>query len=300
MKSLPVVVLALLAWCAQAPAQEKQIKDPKVKFADDNAAIVSHYKNLGVAFEARTPENLQPRSDFRHGNVLLLTFSDEGKSQTRAGTLVRVDHDADTVWLRTQPGQPPVAIPRKSISKVEVGMKAGSGIRLAGGAAEAKQEFHNQPEIRQVVIYNGAYKTTKYFSDTLSPGEQARLAELEAAEEEAVRLQQQLDSQSDLARSVLISELAARSGIQESQRIFNDLMRQQMGYVRGNSPTHLLALLQAGQRADPPGLLTVDVAPSQAALQKARDQLRSAQSRAVYEDGRIVAVVLDDSKEVRR
>jgi hypothetical protein len=65
------------------------------------------------------------------------------------GTLVRVDRKGQRLFLGTQPGEPPVAVPNDEVKKAEVVMKPAA----PGGAAAERPE--NRPEIHRMDIRQG-------------------------------------------------------------------------------------------------------------------------------------------------
>ena len=226
----------------------------------------------------------QPAADLRHGNLVLVTLNDGTKIR---GTLVRVDRKTGKWFVRTSAGERPQAILQKDVKKIERDAKEGgtsTGIRPAG-----YQETTGQPEIHTMVVYNGSIKTMHYFGVPLSPGERERLKALEDAENEVVRLENQHRQQAQL----LQTEVAIQAERQKSHELMNLLLLQQVQSALTFDPSrsHHLFYLKGGQE----DLVKLVASPTaDGSMAKARENLRAAQTRAVYEDGHVIAVVLED------
>jgi hypothetical protein len=116
--------------------------------------------------------------EFKPGKTLTLTRRNGPAVSGRV-----VWDDGKTVYLRTRPGSPPVAVPHGDIEKREPTPAAAGQTRWANlDPAWAKQS----EEIHEVEVIEGSRRTVRYVTAPwLSPTEKQRLAELEAAENQA-------------------------------------------------------------------------------------------------------------------
>jgi hypothetical protein len=142
-------VLAGLAWAAAANAQPAPAKG-----GGEGSKITP-----GVLGEGSG-------QGLRHGMQIQVTPKG---GKTVSGTLVRADKDY--LYIRTRPGAVPM--------RVRVADR--SEIRPAANQGEA------QPEIQEVEIIEGDRKRITYVAPNLSPGEMARLRDIETAEEGVAR-----------------------------------------------------------------------------------------------------------------
>ena len=236
----------------------------------------------GGKTQKMTFEDAKKSSDFRHGALLRVTLNDDSKVE---GTLVRVDRKATRLYIRTEPGALPRAISQKEIKKVEKATR--EGIRPAGTREDAVTA-----EIQQVTIRNGASQSVHYFASNLSPEERRSLQELEDAENEFARIDRLHAHQN----AIVDTEAAIQNERLTSHHLINDLLRQQVMsgfWVQPPSPTwhHLFV------QHDQPELAKLAAAmPPFDVWSKSREQVRSLRNNAVYEDGRLVAVVVDEKK----
>jgi hypothetical protein len=280
-----VAGLSLFPGWAQA-----QIKLPV--YAEDKA------NSKNVVFQEATR-----RDDFQHGKMLAVTLT--GAKEPVRGVLVRVDRTNGRIYLRTKPGSAPRAISESEIKRVEKGV-----IQEAAFKGDV-----TAPEIEPFVIYNGARKTVSYLAPTLSPGEIARLRELEAAENEMARL----ESLATLERRVLETEIAIQTGQEKMLNLVTDLLWKQQGptanspmfapfgtyplfvgfpsvqqivYDQWPSSTNFAAaslpMVRQGTTAIP------NTSPTADSLGKARQSYAAAQRNAVIEDGRLIAVITEN------
>jgi hypothetical protein len=275
---------------ALAPAGARaQIKLPV--FEDDGGPI----KNV-VYQEAKG-------GDLQHGKLLNVTLKGD---QTVKGTLVRVDRNAKVIYLRTEPGAKPRAIKQDDITKVDKGV-----IKQASFSQDARA-----PEIRPLIIINGGKKTVSYDAPSLSPGEQAQLRELEAAENEYARIESQVNFQNQ----VLENDIALQAGQVRAQELMNELLQKREipgGYANsvaatpfysnygynfiptiGNGFEYASKFIPASYQTTPlpmvrAGTVFPNLTVPPEALSKARQSLATAQNRAVFENGRLVAFIAD-------
>lgn len=275
-----VVVLALLPLTAQA-----QIKLPV--FEEDRGPL----QNL--SFQEATS-----RADLQHGKLLRVTVA--GSKDPIRGVLVRVDRTKGRLYLRTEPGAPPRMIAISDIKSVDKGV-----IREVNFTGD-----YSSPEIMPLVVYNGLRKSVSYTAPSLSPGEMAYLRDLATAENEIARLEHQMAMED----RVLQNDIAMQEEQRRTQRIVTDLLWRQYvwgGFTAGaNHAIFTGDMPSTGFRfwpdapvfgATPLPFVRVgsfprlSVAPD--SLTQARQALVTAQNRAVYENGRVVAVVLDDQSK---
>jgi len=242
--------------------------------------------------------------DFKHGNRLVITKKDDTQI---VGTLVRVDRKGKRFFLRTEPGEPPVAVQNDEVKKAEKIMVRGA----AGGSAAEQSD--NRPEIHRMVIFQGTDIRVHYFATTLSPVERTNLAQIEAAENELARLQDLASLNAQYVRD----ERALQTRRRHAQEAY--FQAQEALYSLAVNPWFLYLPYTVGYWAcsgsyfplgsyygippiSPPemaneGVLKAALATtlvrsaSPEVLAKARENLALAQRNAVYEDGRIVAVL---------
>jgi hypothetical protein len=251
--------------------------------------------------------------DFKHGNRLVITKKDNTQI---VGTLVRVDRQGKRLFLRTQPGEPPVAVPDDEVKKAEVVMKPAAP---EGAAAERPE---NRPEIHRMDIRQGTDSRVRFFAPTLSPAEKATLDQIEAAETEMAPYQ----DPAGLMAQYLRNEQALDRVRQQAQEAY---YRAQTGLytVAANGGFNYYGGLGWGYAGyygagyyggyggsfglpfiSPPDMgnegvfkaaLAANLAkgPNPEALAKARENLARAQRNAVYEDGHLVAVLTDEPKK---
>ncbi len=283
------VLTVVLMGLAVAPGWARaQIKLPV--FEDDAGALKK------IVFEEAAQ-----RSDFQHGKMLRVTLTGaEGK--TVKGILVRVDPQKGRIFLRTAPGSAPAAIAEKDIKRVDKGVIKEVGF---------KQDYA-QPEIHAAVIINGTKRTVSYDAPTLSAGERSYLRRLETADHEVTRLEHLAAHEA----KVLEGDIAIQNEQRKTQELLNTLLFNYNLQVYGAESLPQTPLIGgplpwlAGGAAPWAGVLTTlpsalrqgpTVFPglpvTQEALAKARESQALVQGRGVYEDGRLVAVVLDEQEK---
>jgi hypothetical protein len=221
-------------------------------------------------------------SDFRHGRLVRVT--PVGQKEPIQGILVRTDGKTGRIYVRTEPGAPPRIFTDKEIAKVEKGM-----IKHVG-----YQEDVTRPEIQPMVIMNGPRRTVTYSASTLSPGELSLLREMEASENALANLEF-VASRGEIVQNLDIAVLAEHRNTQALQ---NELLWRQI-YSRFELRPYPLPIdpVTANTSAVRQGtsvMPVLSVAPEQMA--KARQAYESARTRAIFESGRLVAVVVEDGK----
>jgi len=303
--------LLALAWLTAGPALG-QIKLP-IYDPDDTQGPVK-----GVTFSPATE-----RTDFKHGTLLRVTLKD---NRVVRGTLVRADKKTDRLYIRTEPGMLPTAVSINDIkadgdqAKVEKGLvevakkpEPGSTIKPVGFTRERVV----QPEIFTTTVEQGPFRSSYYTSTVLSPQEKSALTELSQAEREVARLEVQgmIRAQETANENAMMTERL------RTQELLNLGLAQQLyysfppwyGYGNGygygpfggwmygrgfglSVPdfTTGAAVAASGPVATPPRPAQDPLAE---ALTKARERLSSAQARAIYEDGQVIAVAYEPKEK---
>jgi len=266
-----------------------------------------------------------PNKGYRHGQVL--QFNYEGKQVK--GILVRAD--GNNIYIRESPGALPKPYPRPK--DVKLAVDDGKGIKdvMLVVADDGKGGVRDvtYPEIQQITIINGRKSSVSYLAPTLSPGERSHLVHLEAAENEAARL----ENLSSIEHRVLETDLAIQSAQLEAEQLRNLALWQRGpggysnlqpatvpfgpswygqplfyvpsfgmyygGYSYGSFNYQPDGLLNSGLPYQPtivrqgpsvfPGL---PVAPD--ALVKAQQNLTLARNNTVFDQGQVVAVIVPD------
>jgi hypothetical protein len=249
----------------------------------------------------RADEEIQLAADDfpAHGKKVRVRSGDKVHLE---GTFVRGRDIAGgrVLYVRTRPGALPVAWR--------------TGAAAAGDAPGRAPIFvlkgDPKPEISTMTIRQGPISSTSYSSDVLSPEEKVVLVSLDSAEQEVAQLQMQ-----SLLRSM---NLAAADAILierlKTQQLLNLSLGQQLTAIA--DPT--FPLVRFGSPFLGIGLGGLDaytaIAASQVAaavpvparppaeaiadsLAKARRELLTVQTRAIYENGRIVAVSVEMDKK---
>jgi hypothetical protein len=302
-------VLAGVGWAASAA----HAQDTPARGGDDKAKISSGALGAGDGRQ------------LRHGTHIQVTPKG---GKTVSGTLVRAE--GDSLYIRTRPGAAPV--------KVKVSDR--SDVVPAGNEKEV------QPEIHEVEIIEGDRKRTSYVAPNLSPGEMARLHEIEAAEDAVARAQGMASLRQDFLRDQ--RDISARQADAQLQ-FYNYSALSSLGFYPATVITYpayqyrqpvsspyflgplgaapffplggISAVAWGGGLRSVPGFDTIPaVSPAAAAgppdpvktalleaavrdtgpeaLAEARAHLAQARSRAVFEDGHIVAVKMDGQGRV--
>jgi hypothetical protein len=278
------ILLTVLCFLAAAPsALHAQIKNA---IFDENK---DQLKNV-------TYKEATTGSDFRHGKLMKVTMND---NSTVTGTLVRVDRTNDRLYVRTAPGAMPKAIALNDIKRVDKAVI--KQVNFEGDAS--------YPEIQQTVIYNGLRKSVSYVAPSLSPSETARLNELAAAENEVARLEYATRQEDVLRDADFDLQLEQR----RTQEILNHLLWRQFevgGYFTvprfdplygGYNPTSAAFPWPVAPAIGPYApiattqAVVVNRTPiSYETVAKARQNLVALQSRAIVENGQVIAVIAED------
>jgi hypothetical protein len=298
--------LVALVWLTAGLAHG-QIKLP-IYDPDEKSADVK-----GVSFTPATQ-----RVDYKHGALLRITMKDNSVVR---GTLVRTDKKANRLYVRTEPGALPVAVAINDIkaegdrARVEKGMIEVAKKPKDGPITlvEMVRERVVQPEIFTTTVEAGSHVSKYYTSEVLSSQELAALNELSQAEREVARLETQalVRSQDNANESIMATERL------RTQQLLNLGLASQLYYsypprydfygpswMQGNylvSPAYppLGADFTTGAAiaaSAPPAPPRPAVDTTSVALEKARERLRVAQTRAIYEDGQVVAVMYEKDK----
>jgi hypothetical protein len=246
--------------------------------------------------------------DFKHGNRLVITRKDDAQM---TGTLVRVDRKGKRLFLRTRPGEPPLAVANADVKKAEVVM-----IPAAGGP----EQPDNQPEIHCMDIRQGTVTLVHYFAPALSPGERTSLTLLEAAENEMAPAKAQAGLMAQYMQNEQAQERWRRIAQETYYRAQTSLYCQAVTY-NGNLPSgggygfgyYGGGYFPIGAYYGPPLITPPDMGnegvfksalaatlargPRPEVIQKTSENLARAQRNAVYEDGQLVAVVYEEPKK---
>jgi len=253
-------------------------------------------------------QEVSGRADYQHGKLVRLTMAGDGAQVS--GILVRTDAAKGLVYVRTQPGQAPRAIAANDIKRIEKGV-----IKEASYTGDV-----TVPEIQEMVIYNGGRRTTAYRAPTLSPGELSQLAELEATANEIARLDETVRINTRIEMQAVENSLAMQNEQRRTLELTNELLWERLtsfgpywgygmgygwwqgGWQGGFDATLLAALPIINANIGSPIVRTeTTVAPKAAiatnaeSLAAARRALAQTQSRAIYENGQLVAVIVNDT-----
>ena len=240
-------------------------------------------------------------SDLQHGKKLRVTLNNSEIS----GIVVRVDKATRKIYLRTEPGSPPQAFSVDDVNIKKVEKVAIKQVAFRDDRGIRKQEMVlqdiYQPEIQQIEIRNGNKRTISYVAPTLSPGEKEYLVRMEAAENELGRLEGLVARQDQ----VLDTDIAIQAETLRTQELLNVLLwKHEQGYFWGFGganlpwPGALVTALPSAARVGPTVFPNLPVASD--ALVKAQNAFAVAQSHAYLEEGRLVAVVVDEPKRMDR
>jgi hypothetical protein len=240
-------------------------------------------------------------ADYKHGTLVRLTLNN-GDQVT--GTLVRLDPKTKRYYIRTRPGSPPVAYAESDLKdkRVEKAIRKG-GIRPAADGPDNVVT----PEITEQVIYNGSQRTVYYVSTVISPGERDVLEQMQKAQSDLLLLEER----ADVRNRAVDTEVGLQAARLETQVLINRTMR--MAIAQGdviNYPFQVqnwqtypgldLAARREGSTQFPLMIpprhnITESVpAVSSESLAKAREAVRVAMNRGIYEDGRLVAVLVEE------
>jgi hypothetical protein len=288
MRRLLSLALGLCVGLGGLDSAQAQIKLPVF----DPNAVDTPQGIKGVAFEPASD-----MADFRHGQLLSLTLKNDTKV---TGTLVRVDRKSKRLFVRTRPEMAPTAYAESDLKSVEKGVYKG-GIRPAGSDASPNVI---QPEINRQVIINGNQRTVTYYSTVVSPGERESLDQMARAENDLIALEAAIDNRNRAIlheQSMKDATLRTQQNINMALELLNAIQPVYVSEYQQDYPLvmlnphktvigHLPPVLPTGN-----GIVESLPAVSPEALSKARETARLSVNRGIYEDGRIIAVVSDDS-----
>jgi hypothetical protein len=176
----------------------------------------------------RMGTGLEPATvkDLKHGQQVEITANNKKVS----GTFVRMDGANARLFIRTEPGALPQAIAAKDVTKIERKVQfalSKDNVKLVGTESQV-----GTPEIQVLEIVNGTKRTVRYSGPTLSSGEQSMLANLESAENELAQMEYQAGRQEQIFDNAL--------AIQNEQRRTQELLtRYQLTanqILRGEDP----------------------------------------------------------------
>jgi hypothetical protein len=245
------------------------------------------------------PKIKQPAADevLKHGMRLVINLTDK---TSVSGTVVWADNSADYLLLRTAPGAAPKKILGKNIADI-------TRIRLTSDSGDA---LPDEPEIHQVSVTNGSQKTVRYFAPALSPAERAKLTDMEAAENETARVENVL--------ALTIQALREEVRVAREQTIAldrqNSLLRTQLYWLSGGPyyggyypapyggyyPIASNGYTGATGGSAPSTRLLETAMTKEIALTKELAKLQrnngQLQSAGLFEDGRLVAVLVETPK----
>ncbi|HZZ77106.1 MAG TPA: hypothetical protein VFE62_01225 [Gemmataceae bacterium] len=298
MHRIPLLASLVIAACCASQAQA-QIKLPVFDESKGSLKEIT-YKETTDA------------KDFQHGKLVRITMKDGSQKD---GVLVRTDAAKNMVYVRTKAGDLPVAVSANDIKSYAKGT-----IRTVSTDSDVVR-----PEIEMLVIYNGAKKTVTFRAPTLSPTELKQLEEIQAAESEYDRLERlaRIDDQA------ITDDAASRSENRKTREMLNMLLLDQVelngylntpegrtfywprwtgygysspygyGYGFGYGGGYGMAGAASAQIGNvraayqPPPVTPYTPVVSREALTKARQAYETAVSHGVYQNGQLVAVVVD-------
>jgi hypothetical protein len=187
-----------------------------------------------------------------------------------------------------------------------------------------------EPEIHKQVAYNGSEASVVYTSSVLSPAERDALAKLQKAQNDNLALAAYQDRRERaLALEMGLQEERLRAQRLNNDTVYNENMVNYpyppstpnaagfgtvvnyypfvpsyvgfpnyaglAGYAGGRWPTNYKGVTISLPQVIPPAVGVIDRFPplDPQALPKAREELSRVQSTAVYEDGRLIAVIVN-------
>jgi hypothetical protein len=224
------------------------------------------YARAQVKFADLSPAQ---KNNLRNGSLVSLELDNGTKVK---GRVVRIDMPTDRIFLRIHAGEAPVPYAGNDIRKIE----PATGVPA-------------QPEIHQQVIYNGAERSVVYTSSVLSPAERDVLARLQKAQD---NMQAVVHSR-ERHESALAMETTFQEERLRTQRLINLTLMNENSASCPYLPCYK-SLIIAWPQMIPAAAPMVDRAPppDPQALSKAREDLARLQDMAVYDSGRLVAVIV--------
>jgi hypothetical protein len=253
--------------------------------------------------------------DLKNGTLVRVTLDDKSKDGIY-GVLVRSDPAKQKIYVRTTAGALPQAFDMGRVKRIDKGVRqvADKGAVVA-------------PEIQQIEIINGARRTIAYHAPTLSPQELAVLDEMQSSENELNRL----ESLARLRDRAIENDLALLREQRRTRHLLNLLIAQQLnpfptnvvnglnapfgiwggwapdsyGYyyrpaMNTNSNGLLSETILMAMAAAPPvrmdQVTTQSLAVDENQLVNARRHYLTMVRRGISENGRLVAVIVNDSE----
>jgi hypothetical protein len=233
-----------------------------------------------------TFEQVKDTADLKHGTLVSVELNNGDKV---TGNVVRFDAKSNTVFVRTAAGKAPVAVAESDVKKMDKGVR-----QTPKGARNVVN-----PEIFQQVGVNGTHRTVTYSSKVLSPAEREVLEQLQKAENARATLAHH----DDLRDRAMNQELAVADERVKMQRLINQTLQWE-NWV--NYPYPPATIYDAGHRTLnaykgvisvlPPVMPLAGVAAmipvvEPQAMANALKAWADLQKKAVYEDGRLIAVI---------
>jgi len=293
-----LVVLASLPQLATA-----QIKLPV--FDESNAKL------RDVVYQEATQSQ-----DLKHGTLVRVALDDKSKDGIQ-GVLVRTDASKGKIYVRTQPGAQPQALDISRIKRLDKGViKEVADKGNPGGNVVV-------PEIQQIEIVNGARRTIAYYGPTLSPQEIAVLEEMQSSENELNRL----ESMARVREGAIENDLALQREQRRTRQLVNLLIAQQLNpfptnvvnglnapvanwgwpdsfgyYYRPATtqsnllPETILTALAASPPVRMDQVTTQSLTVDEGQLTNARRHYTTLQRRGINENGRLVAVIVNETE----
>jgi len=296
-----LVVLASLPQWATA-----QIKLPV--FDESNAKL------RDVVYQEATQSQ-----DLKHGTLVRVALDDKSKDGIQ-GVLVRTDSSKGKIYVRTQPGAQPQALDISRIKRLDKGVIKEVADKGASGGNVVV------PEIQQIEIVNGAKRTISYYAPTLSQQEIAVLEEMQSSENELSRL----ESMARVREGAIENDLAIQREQRRTRQLVNLLIAQQLnpfptnvvnglnaplpnwgwpdgfGYyyrpARNDSnllPETILTALAASPPVRMDQVTTQSLTVDEGQLTSARRHYMTLQRRGISENGRLVAVIVNEPEPTK-
>jgi hypothetical protein len=261
-----------------------------------------------------------------HGD--LVTFTQDGKQVQ--GRFVFMDPASNTMYVRTEPGKPPMKVPTQGLDDLKVVPAAGGPDK--GGIQFAIEGDGKQPtpgnEIFTMEVNNGPFTTRFFYDNSLSPAERDELSAIEKASrdvaQKAMLVQSLRKSLEDAANNPDSGTTVVQTGGAGYTppaypyywySSYNYPYLYPVGYYNlyyylyypmypglpygpgsygGGGGNSTVVVQNSGSGTSNVASLTKSLNEAQAALAQAQQNLAAANNRAVYDpSGRIVAVRLE-------
>jgi hypothetical protein len=313
LRMLLVACVATLAVALPATAQDKSPPAQKKEAPKSTADNPSSNYRFVSGDETLTS-----------GDAVSVTRKGAGKV---TGTFVYSDPKSNKVFIRSQAGQPPVAVPAGEIEKIErITPAAGSpGKGSVRPAFEAGEKAALRYEIHTMTVRNGPSTNTFFYDSTLSPAEREQLRALENANNDVLQHGSTIESLREAIQNAAndtgVSVVQAGGGYPAYvplypyyypvayYNLYYYLYYPMLpfaaydfggpfggyygGYGGGGNST--VVIRDSGSSAQSLAALTKSLSEAQAALVTAQKNAIAMSHRAVYDaDGRIVAVRLEE------